>query len=107
MNVTVVLVIGGAVGVLDGVGIFFCRDEPLKTEIFVAAILKGILVALLTGLSLMRLSAWWQGAPMRTALWPCIRSDDFSRQRRIQIDGRSVRCALRRNPRNSDGAVAC
>jgi hypothetical protein len=62
MNVTVVLIIGGVIGALDGVGIFFARDEPFKTEIFVAAILKGILVALLTALSLVRASAWWQGA---------------------------------------------
>jgi hypothetical protein len=62
MNLTVVLIIGGAIGALDGVGIFFAPDEPFKTEIFVAAILKGILVALLTALSLMRGSAWWQGA---------------------------------------------
>lgn len=107
MNVTVLLVIGGAVGALDGVGIFFSQDEPFKTEIFVAATLKGILVALLTGWSLTSSSVWWQGAPYRIALWPCIRPGDFSRQRRIQIDGRSVRCAIRRNPRNSDGSVAC
>jgi hypothetical protein len=52
----------GVIGAVDGVGIFFARDEPFKTEIFIAAILKGILVALLTALSLMRSSACWQGA---------------------------------------------
>jgi tetrahydromethanopterin S-methyltransferase subunit E len=62
MNVTVVLIIGGVIGALDGVGIFFAREEAFKIEIFVAAILKGILVALLTGLSLTSSSAWWQGA---------------------------------------------
>jgi hypothetical protein len=62
MNVSVTLMIGGVIGALDGVGIFFARDEPFKIEIFVAAILKGILVALLTGLSLTSSSAWWQGA---------------------------------------------
>jgi len=61
MNVTVVVVIGGVVGALDGVGIFFVPDEPFKVEIFIAAILKGILVALLTGLSLTSSSAWSQG----------------------------------------------
>jgi|SRR5919197_6198531 hypothetical protein len=62
MSVSVVLVIGTVIGALDGVGIFFARDEPFKIEIFLAAILKGILVALLTGLSLKNSSAWWQGA---------------------------------------------
>jgi ribose/xylose/arabinose/galactoside ABC-type transport system permease subunit len=62
MSVSVALVVGAVIGALDGVGIFFARDEPFKIEIFVAAILKGILVALLTGLSLTRSSAWWQGA---------------------------------------------
>src|SRR5439155_750171 len=44
MNVIVVVVIGGIIGALDGVGIFFAPGEPFKTEIFLAAILKGILV---------------------------------------------------------------
>jgi len=56
MSVSVALVVGAVIGALDGVGIFFARDEPFKIEIFVAAILKGILVALLTGLSLTRSS---------------------------------------------------
>ena len=58
----VVLVIGGVIGALDGVGIFFAPGEPFKTEICFAAILKGILVSLLTGMSLTSRSAWWQGA---------------------------------------------
>ena len=62
MNVIVVLVIGGIIGALDGVGIFFAPDEPFKTQIFFAAILKGMLVSILTGLSLTSRSAWWQGA---------------------------------------------
>jgi hypothetical protein len=62
MNVIVVVVIGGIIGVLDGVGIFFAPGEPFKTQIFFAAILKGILVSILTGLSLTSRSAWWQGA---------------------------------------------
>jgi len=62
MRVVVVLVIGGVIGALDGVGIFFARGEPFKTEILFAAILKGILVSLLIGLSLTNDSAWWRGA---------------------------------------------
>ena len=62
MNVIVVVVIGGIIGALDGVGIFFAPGEPFKIQIFFAAILKGILVSILTGLSLTSRSAWWQGA---------------------------------------------
>jgi len=62
MNVVIVVVIGGIIGALDGVGIFFAPGEPFKTEVFFAAILKGILVSLLTGTSLTSNSGWWQGA---------------------------------------------
>jgi hypothetical protein len=51
MNVIVVLLIGGIIGALGGVGIFFAPDEPYKIEIFLAAILKGMLVSLITALS--------------------------------------------------------
>jgi predicted ABC-type sugar transport system permease subunit len=44
MSVSLALVVGAVIGVLDGVVIFFAPDEPFKGEIFVAAILKGILV---------------------------------------------------------------
>jgi hypothetical protein len=62
MNLIVVLIIGVAIGVLDGVGIFFAPGEPYKLEIFFAAILKAILVSLITGLSLKKGNPWWQGA---------------------------------------------
>ncbi len=62
MNVIIVLLIGGIIGALDGVGIFFAPDEPYKIEIFFAATLKGMLVSLITALSLTSRSAWWQGA---------------------------------------------
>jgi len=61
VNVIVVMVIGGIIGALDGVGIFLAPGEPFKTEIFLAAILKRILVSLLTGMSLTSRSAWWHG----------------------------------------------
>jgi hypothetical protein len=69
-------------------------------EIF-AAILKGILVALLAGLSLRSSNTWWQGALRAFVLVI------FPRERLIQIEGRSVRSALRGNPGNSHGSVAC
>jgi len=62
MNVGLVIVIGCIAGFLDGVGIFFEPKEPYKIEILFAAILKGILVAVVTGLSLNARSTWWQAS---------------------------------------------
>jgi hypothetical protein len=59
MNVLVVVIIGAVLGVLDGVGIFFEPKEPYKWQILFAAALKGVLVALLTGLSLATTTRWW------------------------------------------------
>jgi hypothetical protein len=61
MNIAVVLIVGAIVGALDGVGIFFAPEEPYKIEIFGAATLKGILVSVITALSLGSGRAWWQG----------------------------------------------
>ena len=46
MRTLPVIIIGAVIGVLDGVGIFWAPGEPYKTEIFLAAILKGVLVSL-------------------------------------------------------------
>ena len=61
MNLTIVLLIGAAIGALDGVGIFFEPREPYKIEIFLAAILKGLLVSLITALSLKGRTPWSHG----------------------------------------------
>ena len=61
MNLTIVLAIGAAIGALDGVGIFFEPREPYKIEILLAAILKGLLVSLITGLSLKGRKPWSHG----------------------------------------------
>jgi len=61
VKITVVLVIGAVVGTLDGVGIFYAPAEPYKIEIFLAAILKGILVSLLIGLTLRAQRPWQHG----------------------------------------------
>jgi hypothetical protein len=61
MRILPVLLIGAAIGMLDGGGIFFAPGEPYKYEIFFAAILKGILVSLITGLSMPRRAKWWRG----------------------------------------------
>ena len=62
MNIIIVVLIGAVIGALDGVGIFFEPREPYKIEILLAATLKGVLVSLLTALSLGGRSSWWQGA---------------------------------------------
>ena len=62
MNIGLVILIGGIAGALDGVGIFFEPREPYKVEILFAAILKGILVAVTTALSLTKQSSWFSAA---------------------------------------------
>src|SRR6266480_915814 len=62
MNMTIVVLIGAVMGALGGVGIFFEPKEPYKIEILLAATLKGILISLLTALSLGGRSPWWHGA---------------------------------------------
>lgn len=52
MNILTTLLIGAGVHALVGAGIFFAKEEPHKVQIFVATILKGLLVALLIGFSL-------------------------------------------------------
>ena len=52
MKFLTVLLIGAALGAIDGGGVFFAPGEPYPTEIFAAAILKGMLVALMIAFSL-------------------------------------------------------
>jgi hypothetical protein len=59
MNFSIVVVIGVVLGALGGAGIFFEPREPYKWQIFFAATLKGVLVALLTGFSLAAATRWW------------------------------------------------
>lgn len=61
MKFLAVVMIGAALGALDGAGIFFEPKEPYKWEILLAATLKGVLVALLTGFSLAATTRWWFG----------------------------------------------
>ena len=58
MNFLTVVLIGVALGALDGVGIFFEAKEPYKWQILCAATLKGVLVALLTGFSFTATTRW-------------------------------------------------
>jgi len=62
MRTPAVLLIGAVIGALDGVGIFFAPGEPYKVEIFCAAILKGVLVSVITALSLGKKRSWFRGA---------------------------------------------
>jgi hypothetical protein len=62
MNIIIVVLIGAILGALGGVGIVFEPREPYKVEILLAATLKGVLVSLLTALSLGGPSSWWHGA---------------------------------------------
>lgn len=62
MNLGVVLLIGAFMGALGGVGIFFEPREPYKIEILFASTIKGILISLLTALSLGRNAPLWHGA---------------------------------------------
>jgi hypothetical protein len=59
MRVLNVVVIGTALGALDGIGTFFEPKEPYKWQILGAATLKGILAALLTASSLTLTMRWW------------------------------------------------
>jgi hypothetical protein len=62
VNVSRVIAIGAVVGALDGVGIFFAPGEPYPLEILIAAILKGILVAVMVGFALRPGATWLRGA---------------------------------------------
>src|SRR5690242_6724690 len=61
MNITAVLLAGGAIGLLTGAGIFFEPREPYKLEIMIASTIRSILVAILIGFSLTPGSRWYSG----------------------------------------------
>ena len=62
MKIKIVILIGAVIGAFDGVGIFYAPGEPYKTEIFIAAILKGVLVSLMIAFTLQEKSKWWRTA---------------------------------------------
>lgn len=61
MKVIITIIIGSIIGIIDGIGIFYAPNEPYKIEIFLAAILKGILVSLLIATTLKKKQIWWHG----------------------------------------------
>ena len=89
MNFLVVVVIGAALGALDGVGIFFEPKEPYKWQILFAATLKGVLVALLTAFSLAATIRWWSAMVMGT-LRTSLQSRDLSCKGRSEIGRRTI-----------------
>ena len=62
MKTKITILIGAIIGALDGVGIFYAPGEPYKTEIFMAAILKGVLVSLIVAFTLKDKSKWGYAA---------------------------------------------
>lgn len=62
-----VIGIGAVVGALDGIGIFFAPGEPYPVEILIAATLKGVLVAVMTGLVLRPGATWLRGSVVGSA----------------------------------------
>ena len=62
MKLLTIVLIGAVVGAIDGGGIFFAPGEPYPMEIFAAAILKGMLVALLIAFSLREQRSLVRGA---------------------------------------------
>jgi len=61
MKIKVTIIIGLIIGALDGVGIFFAPGEPYKNQIFIAAVLNGILVSIITASTLNQKSNWGNG----------------------------------------------
>jgi hypothetical protein len=66
MRIVNVVLIGAIFGFLDGVGIFLEPKEPYKWQILCAAVLKAILVAVLTGFSFAPTMRWWSAAGIGT-----------------------------------------
>jgi hypothetical protein len=52
MSYPVVIAVGALVGLLLGLSILFEESEPYKIEIILASMLRNVLVAMLTGMSL-------------------------------------------------------
>ncbi|HEX9692560.1 MAG TPA: hypothetical protein VGA22_10720 [Gemmatimonadales bacterium] len=61
MNIPIVVLIGSVLGALGAAGIYFEPREPYKHQIVTAGTIRGILVALLTGLSMSSASGWFAG----------------------------------------------
>jgi hypothetical protein len=61
MNSPLVIGIGAALGLLGAAGIYFDKRVPGRHLIVIAGLLRGTLVALITGLSMSAHSGWLGG----------------------------------------------
>lgn len=61
MNIPIVVVIGLILGAIGAAGIYFEPHEPYKHQIVLAGTIRGVLVALLTGLSMSAATGWPTG----------------------------------------------
>lgn len=61
MSIPIVVILGAALGLLGTAGIYFEPREPYKHQIVAAGTLRGVLVGLLTGLSMSPASGWMVG----------------------------------------------
>jgi len=59
-DLTIVLLIGIGTGILDGGGIYFAKQEPYRVEIFLAALIKSCLVAVMISLILTPYDKVWE-----------------------------------------------
>jgi hypothetical protein len=66
VNVSLIVGIGAVLGLLGAVGIYFDPRVPGKHFILAAGIMRGALVALLTGLSMSSQSGWLVGIGLGT-----------------------------------------
>jgi hypothetical protein len=66
VNVSLVVGIGAVLGLLGAIGIYFDPRVPSKHFIAAAGILRGVLVALITGLSMSSQSGWLVGIGLGT-----------------------------------------
>lgn len=61
MNLVIVVAIGAALGLLGAAGIYFDSRVPNRHRIVFAGVIRGVLVALLTGFSMQWVGGWVAG----------------------------------------------
>jgi hypothetical protein len=64
MSLLAVLFLGVLIGAAGGAGIYFAKEEPYKTPIFLATMVRGGLVSLLTAYAITPGGSWLRGAAL-------------------------------------------